>query len=86
MNKLLYTPGEAAELLGMGKDTVYRLIRAGALRKVKVGSATRIAASDLEALVHRLQEEGGITVQPWARNGSRARRRPAGEATGSDAA
>jgi excisionase family DNA binding protein len=39
MNKLLYRPKEAAQMLGIGRDKLYDLMRSGRLRSVKDGRA-----------------------------------------------
>ena len=41
-------PVEAAELLGVSRDTVYVLLRSGQLRSLKVGRARLIPVSSLE--------------------------------------
>lgn len=55
--KFLYTSDEAAEALGLGRTTVYRLMRTGRLRSVKVGSNRRITASALAEFVHALEDD-----------------------------
>jgi excisionase family DNA binding protein len=62
MEKLLYTPEEAAEVLAVGRDTVYRYIHSGDLRRVKLGKLTRITAADLEAFCARFLTEDEITA------------------------
>lgn len=54
--KLLYRIPEAAELLGVTSNTVYRLIAAGQLRAVDVDASgrrprTRVRHDDLQAFV-----------------------------------
>ena len=44
MNKLLYRPKEAAQMLGIGRDKLYDLMRSGRLRSVKDGRARFITA------------------------------------------
>lgn len=41
---LLFTIDEAARLLGLSPPTLYRVIRAGDIRSVKVGRCRRISA------------------------------------------
>jgi excisionase family DNA binding protein len=48
--------GEAARTLGVGKETIFRLLREGHLRRVKLGRRTLIPAVDLPRLVERLAE------------------------------
>jgi excisionase family DNA binding protein len=40
--------GEAAHAMGVSKDSVRRLIRAGALRSVRIGKRVMIPESELE--------------------------------------
>ena len=44
-------PGKAAEMTGLSRATIYKLIDNGALRRSKVGKATRIPVEDLVALI-----------------------------------
>lgn len=62
MDKLLLTPVEAARALGIGRSTVYELMRAGTLGSLHIGSCRRIPAEDLAALVSRLREESPATA------------------------
>lgn len=50
-NKLAYSPAEAAEALGVGRSTVFDLMKSGKLRRVKIGAKTVIPRSSLEALL-----------------------------------
>jgi excisionase family DNA binding protein len=59
MEKLLLTPEEAAELLSVGRTTVYDLIRLGALASVKIGKARRVPADAVRQYVDRL-----VATQP----------------------
>jgi len=49
-------PQEAAELLGVCRDTVYVLIRSGRLRSVKAGRARLIPLSAIEELLSAPEE------------------------------
>lgn len=51
MDKLLLTPEEAAELLSVGRSTIYDLIRLNMVRSVKIGRARRIPRAALVAYV-----------------------------------
>ena len=55
MTKLLLTPAEAAELLGLGRSTVYELLASGDLESVCIGRARRIPHDALLAYVGRLR-------------------------------
>lgn len=47
--KIFVTIQEAAALMSISDDTVYRLIRRGELPSVKVGSIRRIRVADIHA-------------------------------------
>ena len=49
-------PAEAAALLGVCRDTVYVLMRAGRLRSVKVGRARLIPVTAIEELLSATEE------------------------------
>ena len=51
MSRAVYSPAEAAEFLGVSRQTVYALIDRGQLRRFKVGRCARIPAADVLALV-----------------------------------
>ena len=50
-NRRLYTPSEAAQLLGVGRSTVYELIQRGELPGTRVGRRVFLTASALEAVL-----------------------------------
>lgn len=52
--RLLLRPEEAAQALGVGRTTVFELIKAGELRSVKIGNSRRISADALADFVRRL--------------------------------
>ena len=49
--RLLYRISEAADILGISRSTLYRLIASGALAAIRVGTAPRIPAKMLERFV-----------------------------------
>ena len=51
VSRIAFSVDEAAESLGVSANTVWKLIRDGVLRKVKVGRRTLIPATSLEELV-----------------------------------
>jgi excisionase family DNA binding protein len=51
MNKELYRPEEAAEILGISRAQVYRLLSQKALPVTKIGRSTRIPAVALRLWV-----------------------------------
>ena len=57
MDRLLYRPREAAQVLGIGRDKLYDLMRAGRLDSVKDGGARFITADALQAYVALLKSE-----------------------------
>lgn len=54
--ELLITVREAGRRLGVGRSTMYVLLRQRLLASVRVGGARRVAVSDLEEFVRLLQE------------------------------
>ena len=52
--KPLLTIGDACQLLGLSRSTVYRLIADGELRLIKIYNRSVIARRDLDAYVGRL--------------------------------
>jgi excisionase family DNA binding protein len=56
--KLLYRVPEAVEQTGIGRSTLYELMRSGDLESVKVGRSRLIPADALEEFVARLRAEG----------------------------
>ena len=54
MEKLLLTPEEAAEVLSVGRTTVYDLIRLDLLASVKIGKCRRVPATAVREYVDRL--------------------------------
>ena len=57
MEKLLYRPKEAASVLGISRDKLYDLIRAGRISSVKDGRARFVTADALTAYVSQLEAE-----------------------------
>ncbi|KJE25402.1 transcriptional regulator, AlpA family [Frankia torreyi] len=58
MHKLLLTVNEAAALLGVGRTTVYDLIRANRLEAVQIGRSRRVPRAAVLAYVDWLRGEG----------------------------
>jgi excisionase family DNA binding protein len=61
VDKLLLSAEEAAQILGIGRSTVYDLIRLRVLRSVKLGRSRLIPASACQELVDRLVAESEET-------------------------
>ncbi|SBT69203.1 DNA binding domain-containing protein, excisionase family [Micromonospora sediminicola] len=57
MEKLCYTPTEAAALLGVGRTKVYELIASGQIVSIRIGRSRRIPAKALRAFVEACQQE-----------------------------
>jgi excisionase family DNA binding protein len=57
MEQLLYRPKQAALVLGISRDKLYDLIRAGRITSVKDGHARFITADALIAYVAQLKAE-----------------------------
>lgn len=55
--KLLLTPEEAAEVLSLGRTTVYRLLAREVLPSVKIGASRRIPFVALIEYVDRVMTE-----------------------------
>lgn len=52
-DKISYTVNEAVKACGLGRTTIYELIKAGELKPAKIGTRTLILRSDLEGLIER---------------------------------
>jgi excisionase family DNA binding protein len=55
-NDTLLTVGEVAARLRVSDESVYRLVRSGKLRSIKVGGLWRVPASALAELLHTGQQ------------------------------
>jgi excisionase family DNA binding protein len=53
---ICYSPSRAAELLGIGKSTLFNLLARGEIRAKKLGSRTLISASELARYVGTLPD------------------------------
>jgi len=54
-NKLLLSINDAAEVLSVSRGTVYNLLEAGAIKRVKIGSAARITMDSLKSYIASLE-------------------------------
>jgi excisionase family DNA binding protein len=61
MEKLLLSPEEAAEALGVGPSRVYSLMRTRQLRSVRIGKSRRVPVSPVHGYVERLIEHDALT-------------------------
>ena len=57
MDKLLYRPKEAAQALGIGRATLYDLIRSGRLRSIKDGGMRFITLDALCDYIRQLEDQ-----------------------------
>ncbi len=65
---LLLTPEEAATVLGLGRTTIYALMKAGDLRPVHIGRSCRISRAELERYVRGLEAPRPVPPRPPRRN------------------
>lgn len=54
-DRLLLTPEEAADLLRVGRTTVYALMKTGGLGAVHIGRCCRLSRAELERYVRHLE-------------------------------
>jgi excisionase family DNA binding protein len=57
MDKLLLTPEEVADALGIGRTKVYELMRLGLIESVKIDGCRRIPTAAVHEYVARLRRE-----------------------------
>lgn len=57
VEKILLTPAEAARCLGVGRTTIFALVKDGTLPSIRVRGARRIAVSALHAFVAAAQSD-----------------------------
>lgn len=60
MEKLLVTPEEAAEMLGVSRSRIFDLTRSRELMSVQIGHSRRIPLAALREYVERLCSESWI--------------------------
>jgi excisionase family DNA binding protein len=67
---MLLRPGEAAEMLGFSRSTVYSLIATGQLPSVRIGGSTRVPLAGLRAwLAEKAAASPGILNTDGAADG-----------------
>jgi excisionase family DNA binding protein len=52
-----YTVEEVAEILHVGRDKVYQLLRTGQLRSIKIGNSRRITSQQLAKFIASLEAQ-----------------------------
>jgi excisionase family DNA binding protein len=57
-----YTVEEVADLLHVGRDKVYYLLRTGQLRSIKIGKSRRITEEHLTAFVASLEDRASAPL------------------------
>ena len=62
--QLLLTTVQAGRVLGVGRTTIYQLIKTGELHAVHVGGSCRISWAELERYVTRLDSAGNQPAEP----------------------
>jgi excisionase family DNA binding protein len=60
--RLLLTAREAANLLGIGRSTIYLLLRTGDLESVHIGACRRIPVDAVIALIERLRQAAPLSA------------------------
>lgn len=60
----MYRPAEAARVLGIGRTSVFALLKSGRLRSVKLGGGRYITAEALRAFVRELEFQQQTASQP----------------------
>lgn len=53
MDKLLLTPKEVSELLGLGRTKTYALLASGEVPSVRIGGSLRVSLADLKEWVRK---------------------------------
>jgi excisionase family DNA binding protein len=66
-DRLLLTPEEAAQVLRLGRTTIYALMKAGDLRPIHVGRSCRLSRAELERYVRRLEAPQPLPSRSRAR-------------------
>jgi excisionase family DNA binding protein len=51
MDRILLTPTEAADALGIGRSKLYELLRQGRIRSIRIGTCRRVPAAALDEFV-----------------------------------
>jgi excisionase family DNA binding protein len=68
VSHLLLTTAEAADVLRVGRTTVYALIKDGQLRPVHIGRSCRISRAEVERYVNRLDTpQPPVSARPQRR-------------------
>jgi len=57
VEKMLFTPAEVAELLGLGRTRIYELIGRRAIPSIRIGGSVRVPAESLREWVRKQTQE-----------------------------
>ena len=60
MDKMLYTVLEAKEMLGIGRNRLYGLVKENKIKTVKVGTHIKITKESIDDFMSRLERAGSI--------------------------
>ena len=66
-DRLLLTPEEAAEVLRVGRTTIYALMKAGELHGIHIGRSCRISRAELERYVRHMETPKPAPPRPRVR-------------------
>lgn len=71
VDKLLYTPVEAAHALGVSRSTLYALMATGDVPSVRIGASRRVPADALRRYIDRLagNTDGAAGAVAYTRKG-----------------
>jgi excisionase family DNA binding protein len=61
--KLLWSAEEAAELLGISRATMFKLLHEGVIPSLRIGKLRRIPATTLQAWIERQMDEQGAPAE-----------------------
>jgi len=65
MDKMLYTVLEAKEMMGIGRNRLYDLIKENKIKSIKVGTHIKITKESIDDFMSRLEDAGSIeNLQP----------------------
>jgi excisionase family DNA binding protein len=65
VKKLLYTPNEAAEALGIGRSSLCVRLAQGAIGSIRIGGSRRIPAGALTAFITALADESTVAANHY---------------------
>lgn len=60
--RVLFTTREVAEMLSIGRTTLYQLMQKGQIRGLLIGRSRRFTREEVDAFVQNLQGEAAVEV------------------------